>query len=558
MKWILPPNRKESIIDFLLKQRGLEGLNLSSLDMIKPAFDMYNVEKASDEVFKAVKLGKKIFIHGDFDADGITATAILWSFLYKELNANVTPYIPNRFDEGYGLSDKSIQAMINMGAELIITVDCGIKDIELVYKYSDKVDFIITDHHTIRKQTDESLDKAIYLVKNNFLLPAKAKAVVHPKINHPQEELCGAGVAWKLCYTINQKYINSEYIFKLLGLVAIGTVCDIMPLVGENRLFVKEGIKQLRTGTNIGINELCKVSGIEFTEISSYQIGYIIGPRLNAAGRLGSAIDSVRLLSTESQANAKNLAQKLNDLNIRRQNLTLEYFLEAEKLVEKDKEIIFIKGEKWPEGILGLIAGRLTEKYNRPAIVFSTKENFAKGSARSIEEFNMTEALTKHKNLIEKFGGHNLAAGLTVNVNHLVELENSLYHYSTPLLKEVDKTKKLYIDAVGDLSELNIKLAETITTMGPFGYKNEEPVLASFGTNLLYFKTMGANNNHIRAIFNSGNSQIEAVSFGNADELLNLFKVPNQKYSIAGRLIKDKFNGNVKAKLILKDVVIFD
>lgn len=558
MKWILPPDRKESIIDFLLKQRALDGLDLSSMDKIKPAFDIYGIEKAVDEVFTAVKLGKKIFIHGDFDADGITATAILWNFLYKELRANVTPYIPDRFDEGYGLSDKSIQSMINQGAELIITVDCGIKDIELVSKYSDKVDFIITDHHTIRKQIDENLDKKIFLVKNEFLLPAKAKAVVHPKINNPVEELCGAAVAWKLCYGINQKYINSEYIFKLLGLVAIGTVCDIMPLVGENRLFVKEGIVQLRTGTNIGINELCKVSGIEASEINSYHIGYIIGPRLNAAGRLGSAIDSVRLLSTESQTNAKNLAQKLNDLNIRRQNLTLEYFLEAEKLVEKDKEIIFIQGEKWPEGILGLIAGRLTEKYNRPAIVFSRQENFAKGSARSIGEFNITEALGKHKNLIGKFGGHNLAAGLTVDVNRLLELKNSLDHYSTPLLKNVDKTKKLFIDAVGDLSEFDLDLAGSISSMEPFGYKNEEPVLASLGINLLYFKTIGANNNHIKVVFENDGSQIEAVSFGNANELLNLFKIPNQKYSIAGRLIMDRFNGKVKAKLILKDVLILE
>lgn len=558
MQWNLPSKRNLPVIDFLLKERGLEKSDNFFSPTVKnlpSALDTYGVKNASKVIYDAIKNKKKIFIHGDFDADGITATALLWDFLFRELKADVTPYIPDRFDEGYGLSEKSITAMIEQGAEYIITVDCGIKDIELVSKYSEKVNFIITDHHTVRSSSEEGVKDA--LMVGDYLISAKALAVVHPKIeNNNPPEISGAAVAWKLCSGINELYIHGTYVNRLLGLVAIGTVCDIMPLTGENRIYVSIGLDVLNSGEYIGINELCKVAGIDSTQIKSMQLGYMIGPRLNAAGRLGSAMDSVRLLTTNSVENAKILAQKLNQLNLTRQNLTTRYLLEAEKLItDLDNEILYIVGNKWPEGILGLIAGKLAEKYNRPSIVLSNGDEYAKGSARSISGFNIVEALNRHSTLLSRFGGHELAAGLTIKKNNVDKLGKKLNNFAKSVWDSKSYIKTLFIDTELTLNELSFQLADDLRLLEPFGYRNEEPVFAIFDLTLLYYKTMGADNTHIRAFLNDSlNNEIEVISFNNANSIIDIFNANTSKhFDVAGRINEDNFNGNKKIKFFAKD-----
>ena len=559
MKWILPSNENGDLIETLFSSRGIKDkekfLNPKFEDLSSP-FDIFGIDSAVKTISEAIKKKKKIYIHGDFDVDGITATTIMWNFLYRDLNANVIPFIPNRFTDGYGLSEENIKNIISAGGNLLITVDCGVKDIELVNKYADKIDFIITDHHTLRKSDEEKVLGSKII--GDYLVSSKAKAVVHPQINKELvfKEICGAAVSWKVCSALNEYLKSGVDMKKYLDLVALGTVCDVMPLVDENRIFVKLGIDEMRFTKNVGLKTLMEISGVDIPTLTSYHLGYVIGPRLNASGRLGSAMDAVRLLTTNSQKYAIELASKLNELNKERQDLTIKYLDIAENLLlqNRDNKIHFIYGEEWPEGIVGLIAGRLTEKYNKPVLVGSLKDGVIKGSARSIPSFNIAENLKLLNSFLLKFGGHSQAAGFSLNQNSYLEFDSRLKEIAELSITSDDLERKLFIDMVVNERDLDIQVANSIQALEPFGASNLNPLFALLSSTINSgIKFIGKDSSHAK-FYLGDNRAIECIFFNYKDKFNSLPSSTARKFDIAGNIELNSWNGNEKLVLKVKEM----
>ncbi len=425
--------------------------------------------KASKEILDYISKGKRIFIHGDFDADGITATAILWEALFRELKADVLPYIPSRVDEGYGLSEKSIEAMLNKGAEVIITVDCGIRDELLIKKYLEKgIKFIVTDHHKYPEDFDSN----------------QPYTIVHPNLPNKQfpfPTISGATVAFLLKELVLQLAGKSDGITEQsrgLDLAGISAVTDIMPLTGVNRDLVYLSFKQIQARDRIGLNVLLEKAGLNVTQLSSYHYGFVIGPRLNASGRIGNPLDAVKLLVTNSPTQASELADRLEKWNLERQDLTSELFEKALELHSNSsaKDVVFIKGENWAEGIIGLVASKMQEKFNRPTIVVSISENECRGSCRSINGVDITEALSVNKEWLTKFGGHTMAAGFSLQKKNLEDFEKGLTQYIIKKVQELDVRKRIKVDEVLKVKDVNLKIWNDINKLEPFGLGNPRPL----------------------------------------------------------------------------------
>lgn len=491
---------------------------------------LYKIDTVVQNIFKAIENNQKIVIHGDFDVDGVVATSILWDYLYRKLGADVIPVIPNRFNEGYGLTDNSIKRMKNLGADLIITVDCGIKDLEMVKKHKE-LDFIITDHHSY--PVDEN-DKKLDLKAENL------KGIVHPQHpdgKYPFVEICGGTVSWKLIqaldeYNKEKKVVESCLDFDpntYLELVAISTVTDVMPLIDENRTIVFEGLKQMRETKNVSLEALFERLDIQKTKADTYYFGYIIGPRINAAGRMEDAIHAVKFLSTENKDNAFKLFDQLNEFNIKRQSISTELFEKAKdqiKSFDKDQKLFFIYGEDWPEGILGLVAGKINEKYNRPTLVASinTENNTVKGSARSPKAFDVTKALRRQTDLLEKFGGHVQAAGFTLKKENLEKFIKNLVDDANERLTPKDLVPVLTINSKLDLDKVNIETIEEIDSLAPFGVGNSRPKFLFENIELLDIQTMGKENKHIRLQFETDKSSIRGIGFNCAENFKDVKK----------------------------------
>jgi single-stranded-DNA-specific exonuclease len=547
MEWVFPDQQNKSFLEYLYSTRNITNselfFNPKEKDISSP-FAIHDMDKAADAIINAVGNKKRIFIHGDFDVDGITATSIMWNFLYRDLGADVLPFIPNRFTDGYGLSEDTIQNIIDQGGNLIISVDCGVKDIELVNKYSDQIDFIITDHHTIRMKS-EGLQVEGSKFVGDYLISSKAKAVVHPQIAHSQQPVafsnfCGAAVSWKVCTAINEKLGNKTNIYKYLDLVALGTVCDVMPLVDENRTLVKLGLKQMSRTENMGLKSLCKTAKIDLSTLDAYHLGFIIGPRLNAAGRLESAMDAVRLLTTNNKSFAEELSNKLDMLNKERQDLTKKYLEIAEEKLqnEQSNKIHFIVGDEWPEGIIGLIAGRLTEKYNKPFLVGSNNGEIIKASARSPEYFHIADALRENSEHLERYGGHAQAAGLSLYSTNFDKFYSMLNEFAESMIVEADSLKKLKIDALVDKEDITSENAISLLSLAPFGNSNPKPLIALKNIKITNFKTMGADGLHIKILIPE--YSFEIVGFNIANEIL---KLRGQSFDFAGHLDLNVWNG---------------
>jgi len=560
MKWIVPKHDGIDLVDWLYSQRNIldqRKFFTPTIDDMPDPFLIHDMEKGVDFLVKSVKLKKRIFIHGDFDADGVTATSIMWLFLSKYLKADVMPYIPSRFYEGYGLTEESIAAIKEKGGEVIVTVDCGVKDIELVHKYSKEIDFIITDHHTIRSPETESVIGSKEV--NGFLISSKAQAVIHPALTAEGfKEVCGAMVAFKLCLAINKKLNLNIDMLEFADLCAIGTVCDVMPLVEDNRIMVQLGLAQIIKLSNIGLKALLEGSRVKDKKINTYHIGFVIGPRLNAAGRLGDALDAVRLLTTSSAQFAGQMAAKLEALNAERKKLTEQYFTLADNELKKsqnDKIFIYF-GDDWPEGLLGLIAGKLAEKYSKPVIIGSKGKSY-KASARSPEYFNITEFIKNFEKYLEKYGGHVQAAGLTVKPEYLDNFITEAKELAAISLLD-DSEPVLYLDGIAkDLAELNIDSLEKLMLLEPFGNKNPKPVIYLNKILLKKHSFMGQKNEHIKLFLTDHTGiVIEALSFGDAQKYENLLKYSTLPIELAVNLEVDEWNGYRKPTLRIVDFKI--
>ena len=493
-----------------------------------------HVISAKKLILQAIKDGREIIIHGDYDVDGQTATAILWKTIYEDLGyKNVKPFIPNRFDDGYGLSMKSLNqigAALSKRAALIITVDCGIVS-EKEVKEAKKRGFtvIITDHH----ETDKKIPKA--------------DEVVHTT------KATGAGISWILSNELSPETSN-----KKLGLAALGTICDLQPLTGFNRSIVKHGLHQLNIEMPIGINALSQIAGIK-GKIGEYEAGWQIGPRLNATGRMEDAMDSLRLLSTNSMEQAMKLSKKLNSLNTQRQEKTIKDTFNAIKQIEEGVTDILLNNfivtadKNYHEGIIGLIAGKLTQKYNKPsiAIAINEKEDIAKGSARSIAGISIVEVLRKFEELFIGLGGHEMAAGFSIKPSNIKKLKDKLSKLNDWNSKIFQKTLK--IDAILNPNLINLNSLNEIYKLKPFGAGNHEPVFCSKNITIISSSKFGKENDHLKLFLkDQNNNEFTALSFGDgkSQDIIDDTKNVDIAYSLS----ENTWNGKTTIEIKLKDM----
>lgn len=558
-EWNFPEEKiNDDIIKFLLEKREIEDIDgylQPSLKDIPDSGKLYDSKRAAKEILESVENSEKIVIHGDFDSDGICASALLWEFLYRDLakhldkKVDVLPYIPSRIDQGYGLTEDSLNDVLELGGQLLISVDCGVRDEKLIKKYmkgsKDRkpLKVVITDHH----QPPEDLSEK---------LPYPLVHQMYPKHEYPYTQICGAAVVFLLIQEIKKQVgMDCELTedTKGLDLVALATVTDLMPLVGINRVFVSFGLKQIAKGTRKGLRYLCLRAGINFKDINSYHLGYLIGPRINAAGRIGSPIDGVKLLVSNDDKLCQDIAEQLDSLNFDRQKITIETKEEAVEMIGdiKDKAI-FVVGQDWHEGVIGLVAGKLLEEFHRPVIVATHNGDVVKGSARSIKGFNITETLGKFDKYLERYGGHELAAGFSAKVNTIDEFVEEFIKYANEKITDDMLVSKLNIDLVLDTDSVDKVLIEDLGKLEPFGYGNPKPVLCLRNVVVFRKTVMGQEENHMKLLVKgSGYDMLTLVLFGAGEDKEEIEK--DSVVDVVGYPDLNIWNGYENIQFIVKE-----
>ena len=525
----------------ILLQRGIDTKEAAKVflhpEKNQPFYDpflMKDMEKGVNRIIKAIKSKEKIVVYGDYDVDGITATSLLTSTLNK-LGANADFYIPDRQLEGYGLNMEALKKLKEDGVNLVVTVDCGIAGIEEVKEANKFLDIIITDHHI----PSDRLPDAI--------------AVVNPHRDdcpYPDKNLSGVGVAFKLCQALYKKINNQEFA-EDLEFVALGTIADIVPLIGENRKLVKEGLKAIQDSTKPGVKALIEVSALAGREIGPGQVGFGLAPRLNASGRIGHAKDGVSLLLSTSYEDALATAEKLNDSNMERQEIEKEILKEAQaKLNEYDVSklhSIVLDGENWHPGVIGIVASRLVDIYYLPTIIISHQGEEAKGSCRSIRALHMYEALSHNSEYLLGFGGHSQAAGLTIKTSEIPKFREAFENYVASTLKEEDYTQTVDIAAIMTPDEVTGNFIDELKLLEPFGMGNSKPVFGAkniLGKNV---KVMGRNNEHLS--FSVGqNTSRSAIAWGKS-EYADI--VARERVDLCYTAQSDEWQGEKRIELIV-------
>ena len=524
--WRIKEKSTEDILEQLLINRGIK-TEEEKLKFWNPKISDYakdleipGIEKTLKRIQKAIETGEQIVVFGDYDVDGITASAILYKGL-TSLGAKVLPYIPHREKEGYGLSKLGLEFARDSGAAVVITVDNGIVAFEQAeFAKSIGLDLIITDHHAV---SDRKPD---------------AYSIVH------STKMCGAAVAWCLIQRIVKRELREEF----LELVAIASVADMMPLIGLNRALVTEGLKELNKTKNLGLQTLITESRLEKGELKSFEIGHIIAPRINAIGRLEHAIDALRLLCTKDPVKARRLARLLNDTNIRRRDMTVQAYEQALKMAEKNsnQKIQVLYSKDWHQGIIGLIAGRITESFYMPTIAISVGETVSKGSARSINGLNITEVLRSVSSHLVDIGGHSGAAGFSIETSK-IEIFKKKVEEAVLDLKIETAGEYLDIETEVPLSKITKTLAKKLEDFEPFGLENPRPTLASFNLKVSDIRTLSGGK-HLK--FKADG--IDAIAFNMGE--LESFLQSGQLINLAYNLEINKFNGNETLQFKVKDI----
>lgn len=491
---------------------------------INPDFDklhdpreMKDLEKAVEILEGKIEANKKIRIVGDYDVDGVISVYILYSAL-KRCNANVDYEIPDRIKDGYGININIIKQAKEDKIDTIITCDNGISAIEPI-KYAKElgITVIVTDHHDIPFVEDED--------NNRKFISSDADAIVNPKqeeCKYKFKQLCGAGVAFKLIEVLYEKLnIDKKECYKFIEFLAIATVCDVVDLVDENRIFVKKGLEFINSTTNLGLQELIRECEMNEKTLSVYHLGFIIGPCINACGRLDSAKEGLKLLLSKEEEEAVKLSKELVKLNEERKDMTLKGVETAIEIVEKNgmihDKVLVIYIPDVHESLAGIIAGRIREKYNAPTLIITKSENGAKGSGRSIEEYNMFEELVKCKDLLGNFGGHPMAAGFSLKEENIEEFRRRLNENT--MLTDEDLFKKITIDCVLPLDTINYDLIGDLERLEPFGKANSKPLFAEKNINILKATVLGKNRNVLKLKLKTKfNKAIDAIYFGDIYE----------------------------------------
>lgn len=553
--WQVAPRKFDDLVDQLLYNRGVikdsadpeAEEHFFEPDFARDLHDPFlltGLEKAIERIKQAKEKGEKIGIFADYDADGIPGAALLYK-AFRKIGFEVEVYIPNR-ESGYGLSVEGIDLLIQKGCTLLITVDLGIRSIkEALYCKKKGIDLIVTDHHLPGADLPE------------------AYAVINPKIagnRYPYKDLCGCGVAFKLVQGMSKYFlvIDESFLKWNLDLVAISTISDVVPLSGENRAIAKYGLLVMRKSQNIGIKKLIEVSHIDSKIIGAYQIGFQIGPRINAPGRIDHATKSFDLLVTEDEKEANELAAWLDEKNTDRQVAMDETEKEASAKIDKydlaKGKIIIVAGH-WQKGVIGPTASRLVEKYSRPVILFS-QGDILTGSARSVSGVDIVDIFEKAKDNILKFGGHKGAAGISVEKDKYDKFIQDILEIANREIAESDLIKSVKIDALVKLAEMTKSLYEKLIKFEPFGMGNSRPTFASEGITFENFRFVGNLENHFSAKAVHSSSRLKSIYFNFPYEKNTI--IDNQKYDIVYTLNLDEWNGQKQLSLNINEMKVHE
>ena len=511
-------HKSAEIIKILLKNRQISDIE----EFINPSYPDFKISlnPALKIIHQIIKSNGQILIYGDYDVDGITATAILWQAIYK-LTKKVTPFVPNRHLDGYGIKAESFfrfQKEKNIIFDLIITVDNGIvalKELEKI-KQKQNIKIIVTDHH---EKTDQKIP---------------ADTIVH------SSKMSGAGISWILAKEIDKAAD--------LGLAALGTVADCLPLISINRSIVVHGLKQLRLNPSPGIKKLIQISNSKIDSLSTYDLGFVLGPRINAVGRLSDPTDALRLLCSQNIVQATRYAQSLNNYNQDRQILQKDSIEIAETKINPKNKLIFISDSTFNPGVIGLIAGRLTEKYYLPSIIIAIDKDIAKGSCRSIPELNIIETLREHQDLFIDLGGHFSAAGFSISTKNIPKLEKAIIKSVNSKLNKINLQPHLDVDAQMTIEAVTISNIKAISKLAPFGIGNPEPLFLFKNLVISDKKIIGSTGEHLKLKF--GNLDAIAFKKGELMESVNI----GENVDIVANLSINEWNNHSSPQLIVKEI----
>jgi len=510
---------------------------------LRDPYIFQDMEKAVDKILKVINNNERILIYGDYDVDGITSVALLFSIL-KEFTTNLYYYIPNRFQEGYGLNEEAIDIAFKNNFKLIITVDCGISSICEIEKANNYgIDVIVIDHHQPQKD-----------------IPS-AVAIINPKCdtNYPFKELAGVGVSFKVAQALYLKLgKNQDDLQNLLDYVALGSIADSVPFIDENRILIKHGIKMLNQTKKEGLKALITESGVNYGNLGTREVNFSLAPRINAAGRLGDSKLALELLLTDSKFKAEYLSQKLNEINKCRKEIGDNVLREARKLAsvqvkEEDNKVLVLASENWNQGVIGIIASRLADEFTRPVIVISKKDEIAKGSGRSIDGFHLYNVLELCQDILINFGGHKLAAGITIKSNKIPEFKSRINEISQNFIKEDDLSPELKIDARISLGNINFSLVKDINILEPFGIGNPQPVFCSYKNTISNWKLVGEKGQHLKLRIKEENRTLEGIGF-KLSRLGNQIFSENKVVDLAFNIELNKWNGMENVQLNIKDI----
>jgi single-stranded-DNA-specific exonuclease len=565
-RWVFTtPENEEAVSDLqdqlgvppkiarLLVLRGVdtydkaEAFFRSDLSQLHDPFLMKDMDKATARLAEAIRNGERILIYGDYDVDGTTSTAILYIFL-EEFGVEVDFYIPHRFKEGYGINQEGIQYAIDTNTDLIVSVDCGITAVEETEQAKEHgIDVIICDHHNV----GDTIPDAV--------------AVLDPKrsdCNYPFKGLSGAGVGFKLIQgTIQKLGLSDRIAFKLLDLVAISIASDIVPIEDENRILMREGLKRINSEPRIGVKALLELINLSIGSITTSNIVFSIGPRINAAGRMGDATKAVKLLISDTPAEAKSRAHELESINVARRDKDSETMEEAKAMVDKNYNLdkissMVLHHPDWHLGVIGIVASRLVDTYGRPAVMLSTVDGKIKGSARSIDGFNIYEAFKECEDLLEQFGGHEYAAGLTIAKENLQEFRQRINDIAEKRLSDEDFQPELKIDCELDLSNVDMRFWKLLSQFEPFGPGNLRPIFVSRDVEVVGVPTIVGKGHLKMKVKQNGSGAFDVIGFNMHEYLPVIRNGDDNQLNIAYSLEENEWNGRRTLQVRLRDVEV--
>jgi len=552
-RWSVPP-----IVAQLLANRGLDDDQGAGQFLSPRLRDLYNpallpgAVDAAKRIVDAVSAQKRIVLYGDYDVDGTTGVAILWHLL-RRAGADVRFYVPHRIEEGYGLNLDAVRRLIEDGAGLIVSIDCGITAVEVaeMVRRSPTVDLIITDHHAPHQALPD------------------ADVIVHPSVGgaYPNPDLCGAGVAFKLAWEIARQWSGQDrtapefrdLLMELLPLAALGTIADVVPLAGENRIIARHGLAGLATTQLPGVRALIDSAGIKPDRVSGYDVGFKLAPRINAAGRMGHARLAVELLTRAHKERAREIALYLEEHNRARQATDRKIAKQAFETVDKNdlasdsRRAIVLAAEGWHAGVIGIVASRVVERYHRPTVLIALGDEQGQGSARSVRHFELNHALSACKDHLLSYGGHAMAAGLRIAPDRVASFTEAFVAVANDRLTGDDLKPKLRLDAEVSVSEMTLPTVEVITRLGPFGVGNPKPRLATGWLDLADEpRCVGAQGQHLQASFCQNGSSIRGIGFGLGDRIDELKR--RRRCRVAFEPMVNEFRGRRSAEIQILDL----